>query len=121
MIRGARARLLCCAWLLSACSSGGGSETLIGATCHNSDECDVAGTCVTDGPDGICTQSCRVPGGAQECPLNSYCDRAELTSDTAAKSEMTLCLPACKAQGDCRDGYSCSGVSGGPGKVCRPE
>ena len=107
--------------LLAACMSTGGAETLIGAPCQRADECDVTGVCVTDGLDGLCSRTCRVPGGAGECPLGSYCDRAQLTTDTQSTSEMTLCLPACKEQKDCRAGYSCNGVSGGPGKVCRPD
>lgn len=106
--------------LVTACSGGSGSETLIGATCETSEECDVTGVCVVDGKDGMCTQPCTVPGGAGQCPLGSYCTREELTSDSSDKSSMVLCFPSCESQDDCRDGYSCNGVSSGPGKVCVP-
>jgi hypothetical protein len=114
------ARLWMIACVLCSCMSTGGAETLIGAPCNSAEDCDVTGVCITDGLDGLCSRRCRVPGGAGECPLGSYCDSAELTTDVQSTSEMTLCLPACKAQKDCRDGYVCVGVSGGPGKVCRP-
>ena len=107
-------------WLCS-CMSTGGAETLIGATCQTKDDCDVSGVCVTDGKDGLCSRSCIEPGRAGECPLGSYCDRAELTTDTRSTGEITLCLPACKAQRDCREGYSCQPVSAGFGMVCRPD
>ena len=106
--------------LLSACMSTGGAETLIGAPCQSASDCDVTGVCITDGQDGLCSRSCLVPGAAGECPVGSYCDRAALTTDTQSTGEMTLCLPACKTSKDCRTGYACSDVNGGPGKVCRP-
>jgi hypothetical protein len=94
---------------------------LIGAPCETADDCDVSGVCLTDGKDGLCSRTCNAPGRAGECPLGSYCDRAELTSDMQDTFVMFVCLPACKSQSDCRDGYSCNGVSGGPGKVCTPN
>ena len=113
------------AWIsiwLCACTSTGGAETLIGAPCETRDECDVSGgVCVTDGQDGLCSRGCNAPGRAGECPVGSYCDSAQLTTDTRPTGEMTLCLPACKADEDCRDGYGCADVNGGPGKVCRPD
>ena len=114
---------MCAALLLTAaCMSSGGAETLIGAPCKTANDCDPAGVCIIDGKDGICTQTCSAPGAAGVCPLKSYCTRNELQSDTSGgKGFMVLCLPACKQQSDCRDGYSCNGVSSGPGKVCLPK
>jgi hypothetical protein len=106
--------------MVCACGGASGSETLIGAPCESSEECDVTGVCVTDAEGGICTQRCMVPGGAGQCPLGSYCTEESLTSDTLNKSIMTLCFPACKRQSDCRDGYRCANVSDGPGMVCQP-
>jgi hypothetical protein len=118
----ARASVLALAWCLFGCgSSADGHLTLIGATCERSEECDVLGVCVTDGKGGLCASPCRVPGGAQQCPLGAYCDRASLTTDINEMSEMTLCLPACDNKTACRDGYECKDVNGGPGKVCRPK
>jgi len=108
------------AWLLIACSGDDGAETLIGATCESAADCDIEGVCIVDGPGGMCSQRCADPGQAGACPLGSYCDRKPLTTDTDERAEMMLCLPACKSQDDCRDGYECTGVSGGPGKVCQP-
>jgi len=83
--------------------------------------CDVQGVCIIDGPDGMCAQTCKTPGGPGECPYGSYCTRNEFTADASGgKGQMTLCLPACKEQSDCREGYNCNGVSSGPGKVCEP-
>ena len=108
--------------LCFACNDepAGNHGTLIGLTCESSEECDIGGTCLIDGKDGMCAQPCQEPGAAQECPLGSYCDQGEFTSDTEDKSLMTLCLPSCKVQSDCREGYECTAVSGGPGKVCHP-
>jgi hypothetical protein len=120
----ARVRLLVTSLLVLgsfACTSSGGHNSLVGETCKTSAECDVTGICVTDGPDGLCTLPCIEPGAAGECPLGAYCDRESLTSDSAAKSEMTLCLPSCKADSDCRTGYACNALSSGPGKVCQPK
>jgi hypothetical protein len=106
---------------LAACGSDSSGGSLIGATCKVSSDCDVAGLCLTDGKDGLCSMACNVPGGAGECMLGGYCDRGSFTSDTHPTSEMTVCLPACKKDSDCRDGYRCKGVSGGPGSVCAPK
>ena len=105
---------------LYACGSDD-TETLIGQPCTASKDCDVDGFCVLDGQGGMCSMACEVPGGAMQCPLGNYCDRRELTTDTKDKSEVTLCLPACKGQSECRTGYECNGVSSGPGKVCQPK
>jgi hypothetical protein len=107
--------------LVAACGGASGSETLIGAPCESADECDVTGVCVTDGRDGICTQTCMRAGYPGECPLGSYCTSGAFTS--AASDETvtrTLCFPACKQQSDCREGYQCNDVSSGPGMVCTP-
>jgi hypothetical protein len=106
---------------LVACHDGGGAGTLIGATCNDSAQCDVAGVCVIDGKDGLCALPCQSPGAVGECPFGTYCDRGSYTTDTQDKSELTLCLPACTDKVDCRDGYDCKGVSSGPGKVCQPK
>lgn len=111
--------LIACSLL--ACGSDD-KENLIGETCTKASDCDVGGLCITSGKAGLCSQPCETPGGAMQCPLGSYCDRLGLTTDTTPdKTDMTVCLPACSAQSDCRDGYTCNGVSGGPGKVCQPE
>jgi hypothetical protein len=107
-------------WLL-ACHSDQGSGSLLGATCHQSSECDASGLCVTDGKDGLCTLPCSVPGGVGECSLGSYCQRGSFGIDGADAEEITLCMPSCKSQSDCRDGYACNGVNGGPGKICEPK
>lgn len=105
-----------------ACGNDLDGETLLGATCESSEDCDVAdGICVRGG-EGMCSRSCENPGAAQECPLGHYCDRGqvETTEDEVAR-DMTLCFPACKAQTDCRVGFKCKGVSSGAGKVCFPD
>ena len=117
MSRGPHALLFA---VLCACGSDG-KETLIGEPCMVSSDCDADGVCILDGQGGLCSMACEVPGGAMQCPLGNYCDKHELTTDVSEKTEMTLCLPACKAQGDCRDGYACNGVNGGPGKTCQPK
>ena len=101
--------------------STGGAETLIGAPCETARDCDASGLCIKDGRDGLCSQTCAAPGRAGACPLGSFCDRAELASDVEDKTVMIVCLPACKEKSDCRAGYSCNGLSSGPGKVCRPD
>jgi hypothetical protein len=97
--------------VVAACTSSGGAETLIGAPCTTADECDPAGVCVTDGPDGMCTQTCMAAGYPGQCPLGSYC---------TAQGGRLLCFPACKEQDECREGYTCSNLSSGPGMVCVP-
>ena len=103
----------------SACGDDIANETLIGATCESNEDCDVTGVCVK-GTDGLCTIPCRNPGAAQECPLDSYCDRENVEAD-GESSERTLCFPACDSDRDCRSGYECNGVSSGAGKVCVPK
>jgi hypothetical protein len=84
--------------------------------------CGPAGVCITSGKDGECALPCQVPGGVGECPLHTYCDSENVTTDThKQESDMTLCFPACTVDADCRDGYKCKGVSSGPGKICAPK
>jgi hypothetical protein len=98
-----------------------GGETLIGVPCEKSSECDVTGSCVTSGKDGLCTMPCDAPGAAGQCPLGSYCDRREVEVDGDEASAMTLCFPSCENQDDCRDGYECDEVVAGHGMVCIVE
>jgi hypothetical protein len=105
----------------SGCGDDDWTGTLIGLSCDDSVECDVAGACVTDGRDGLCTMPCQTSGGIGECPLGSYCDRENVSIDDGRRREETLCFPACDDDDDCRIGYKCDGVSGGPGKVCHPR
>ncbi|HKU40569.1 MAG TPA: hypothetical protein VJR89_20555 [Polyangiales bacterium] len=105
----------------AGCGDDLDSETLIGATCKKTDDCDVTGVCITTGA-GMCTLPCEFPGRAQQCPIGSYCDELKVeTADEDEASTMILCLPACDGKSDCRDGYECTGVSAGPGKVCKPK
>jgi hypothetical protein len=106
---------------LLGCGMHQGSGTLIGATCGSSAECGPGGVCVTSGKDGQCAMSCSVPGGVAQCPLGSNCDNGNWKTDTTGKSSMTLCLPACTDSSECRSGYACNAVSGGPGRVCVPK
>jgi hypothetical protein len=111
----------CCAVLSSwACDGEDGNGTLIGATCNSSQMCGPVGVCLT-AKAGMCTIPCSVSGGLGECPLGSLCDEGEFESDVEAKTTMTLCLPQCKDDDECRDGYACNGVSSGKGKVCTPK
>jgi hypothetical protein len=105
---------------ITACGDDLGGETLVGATCKESKECDVTGVCVLAG-DGLCSLECEAPGQAQQCPLGSYCDeRTVETADDTIQS-MTLCFPACKSNSDCRDEFECKSVTMGSGKVCVPS
>jgi hypothetical protein len=109
-------------WLCVACGDDNNSATLIGATCKASKDCDpINGVCITSGKDGLCAEQCDDPGAANACPLGAYCDNSVLASDVQDAVSMSLCLPACKDKSDCRSGYDCTGVSSGPGKVCKPK
>jgi hypothetical protein len=116
-------RIPCLAVLLglAACGDDLSSESLIGATCKKTEDCDVTGVCITSSKDGMCSMPCKVPGAAQECPLGAYCDSVRVETDEFPPDDMTLCLPACTAKTDCREGYECTGVSAGSGKVCKPK
>jgi hypothetical protein len=106
---------------LAACDGNRGNGTLIGATCGNSAECGPAGVCITSAKDGQCALACQVSGGPYECPLGTYCDSENVKTDLSPKGEMALCFPACLSNADCRIGYECKGVTGGPGKVCHSK
>jgi hypothetical protein len=103
----------------AACSDSLDRETLIGATCTKSNECDVTGVCVS-GKDGLCSLKCDSPGKLQQCPLGSFCDERTVESADETIQPMKLCFPACKANADCRTGYDCRDVTAGLGKVCVP-
>ena len=104
-----------------ACGDDLEGETLIGASCKHASDCDVGGVCITTGTDGLCSQECRNPGQAQECPLGTYCDEQNVETTDATQQSMTLCFPACENDDDCRDGYKCNNVNVGHGKICVPE
>jgi hypothetical protein len=105
--------------ITAACGDDLEAETLIGATCKKSDECDVTGVCVLGG-DGLCSLKCEAPGQSMQCPLGSYCDDRTVETADDTLQPMTLCFPACKGNSDCRDGFECKGVTMGAGKVCVP-
>jgi hypothetical protein len=106
--------------LFGACGDDLEGETLIGATCAKSAECGVAGVCVM-GAQGLCSRKCQFPGALQECPLGSYCHTETVETSEETLHDLTLCFPSCKADPDCREGYECTGASGGSGKVCVPS
>lgn len=103
----------------AACGDDLDGETLIGATCKASKDCDVTGVCVI-GREGLCSLKCEAPGVAQQCPLGSYCDQRTVETADETIQPMTLCFPACKSSSDCRDGYECKTVTAGSGEVCVP-
>jgi hypothetical protein len=106
---------------LAACGGASGNGTLIGATCTDSAMCGPAGVCVTTGKDGECAIPCVAAGSLGECPTGTFCDTENVKSDVEPQGPMTLCLPACTSDSDCRNGYKCKGVSAGPGKICAPK
>lgn len=103
-----------------ACGDDLEGETLIGATCKRSDECDVTGVCVQVG-EGLCSIECKFPGQAQQCPLGSYCDERTVETPEKTLQPMTLCFPACKSNSDCRSAFECRNTTAGSGKVCVPK
>ncbi len=106
---------------LGGCARRGGGGTLIGATCKHSTECGPAGVCITSGKNGLCSLPCAMPGNPEECLPGSYCDQESVRTDNEGPSERTLCFPACTDKSQCRDGYDCRNINGGPGKVCSPQ
>jgi hypothetical protein len=106
--------------IVPACGDDLEGETLIGATCKESNECDVTGVCVIGG-DGLCSLKCQFAGRAQQCPLGSYCDDRVVETADETLQPMTLCFPACQRNADCRSGFECKNVTTGAGKVCVPN
>jgi hypothetical protein len=107
--------------LLLGCGGSRGGGSLIGATCKHSEQCGPAGVCITSGKDGLCSLPCVVPGGPNECLPGSYCDEELVQTDTQDQADLTLCFPACTDKSQCRAGYDCKPINGGPGKVCRAK
>jgi hypothetical protein len=116
-----RIALLALSLAFAACGDDLESETLIGATCEETEDCGVEGVCITSGRDGMCSRACEDPGALMQCPLDTFCDSMNVETAEDTLSDMTLCLPACTQTTDCRTGYECTGVSGGSGRVCQPE
>ena len=116
--------VLGCSIVVATLLGCGGRElagSLIGMTCKHSDECGAAGICVTSSKDGLCSLPCVVPGGPSECLPGSYCDEELVRTDTTDQADLTLCFQACTDESQCRDGYDCRKINGGPGRVCRPK
>lgn len=112
--------LLCLGSLLLLACGSDADGTLLGATCERSEHCGPEGICITSGDEGLCSFACQVSGRPGQCPLGAYCDHEKVKTDFG-DGDMTLCFPACDRSDDCRPGYKCGGVSGGPGNVCHPK
>ncbi|WP_147446544.1 hypothetical protein [Corallococcus sp. CA047B] len=88
---------------------GCGGTGAAGESCSE-EGCDVGLECRQDFPGGFCAQECTQEGAQAGCPADMLCAR---------QSESLLCSPVCDSQSDCRDNYSCNGVSGTDQKACR--
>lgn len=91
-----------------------GSDPKVGDKCEGDAEAscgsDTGLTCQKDFPGTFCTQSCTVEGDTAGCPEDSICARQF--------SDRLLCSPICSNQDDCRESYSCNGVSNTNVKAC---
>lgn len=88
-----------------------GCGTSIGDSCAPSDGCGSDDlVCRGDFPGGLCTKGCTAEGDTESCDGNSIC---------SAQFRALLCVPRCKEQSDCREGYQCNGISGSNIKACQ--
>src|SRR5690348_6925728 len=97
-----RSLLLAFSLCLSACGSGNaaGDGTdgdpppgPVGSACADDAGCEDGLTCVTQLPDGFCSQACETV-----CPDGSFCAQVTVLGTT-----YKLCMPACDADNPCRD------------------
>ncbi len=86
---------------LGACEKGAEVTTGLGKACDSAAACEGEMICLTDFPEGYCSN---------DCDSDADCDMGTCILDT--------CLASCGDDGDCRDGYSC--VHGDQGRACAP-
>ena len=89
---------------LFACGSSS-----VGDKC-SSGSCGSDLVCRADFPGGFCSVPCTQEGQTTGCPEDSIC-----TLQLGA----LLCAPTCQDQGDCRETYSCNGLTGSGAKACQ--
>jgi len=112
--------------LLVACSGSdgavGGTESRVGQACSAAAACGPAEQCLVGEPGGLCVKPCTTSGSPGECPTGTLCDRDSFLGDDGRTEQvLTVCLRQCEKDDQCRQGYKCSGVSGGSGKVCQRQ
>ncbi|MFH2005320.1 MAG: hypothetical protein ABI333_01920, partial [bacterium] len=86
---------------LTGCEEGAQVSPDLGRACEDATECQGDLVCLTDFPNGYCSEA---------CTENADCERGVCRSET--------CLALCEGDNDCRDGYSCVHVLGERG--CAP-
>lgn len=102
----------------AACRTGAPAATrflgAIGDSCTSDDTCTAPLTCDARFHDAACTKACTRDADCPRTPLRG----PNRCVDTAAGRR---CLPVCKADGACRDGFACKPVKTARGaKACQP-
>lgn len=98
--------------VVAALSLAGCSGDTTGEACTETADCQTGQTCYTDLPEGYCSKGCTNEGTDRGCGSGSVCSQSE---------DRLLCAKTCEEHTDCREGYSCLGVSGSNVKSCRPQ
>jgi hypothetical protein len=99
-------------WLIASFSvlpllACGGSS--VGDKCSPG-SCDSELTCRADFPGGFCSAACSQEGQTTGCPDGSVC---------TLQLGQLVCAPTCEEQGDCRESYTCNGMTGSSVKACQ--
>jgi hypothetical protein len=97
---------------VSVAVGAGCGRSSVGRACETHQDCDNGQTCYTELAGGFCSRGCDLQGSIANCPDGTIC---------SPFGDRLLCAPICQAQGDCREGYECNGLSGTEVKSCRPK
>lgn len=114
--------------------AGGEKTTNVGAACSSDDQCTgSAASCLTvvpldltpnarltvTYPGGFCSAQCKADadcGSAGGCPVAEYLSliNAVVPGQQDLVAKLSICVPKCNAQSDCRDGYVCQAPPANP-------
>lgn len=97
---------------LACVAFGCGTHTSAGGPCTVNSECQIGQVCNNSLPGGFCVKGCVQEGSSDECPQGTIC--------TQVGAALRACAPTCTDQAQCREFYSCKGVTASNTKACQP-
>lgn len=100
------------AWIILAFALAACGGPTLGNPCQSSADCETGQSCYASYGKLLCSKGCGLAGSTLDCPGGTVC--------AVHESNQLLCGASCKADADCRSGFTCQ-PAGTAGKLaCTP-